>query len=163
MGIETKSKVIGEHTYRVEQFGAKAGGRMLVRLAKMLGVAVGGAVEAGEKLDAVVLGKTITGLTESITEEDYGYLCDAFSEKTRVTGGLYGSKEPKLSDFFDDHFAGNYVELSQWLAFCLEANYGSFLAVVGEEAKGLAQAMQPPQDSAVKEEQSSTPSGSQAT
>jgi len=163
MGIEVKSRVIGEHTYRVEQFGAKKGGRILVRLAKMLGASIGGAIESGDKVDATVIGKTLTSLTDQITEEDYDYLCDNFAAKTRVTGGQYGSNEPKLADFFDSHFAGNYLELGEWLAFCLEANYGSFLAVIGEEAKALAGVRQPPQDSDGEEKLSNAPSESPAT
>jgi len=158
MGIEVKSKVIGKHTYKVEQFGAKAGGRMLVRLAKMLGAAVGETVEASSGLNTAIIGRTIASLTEHISEEDYDYLCDSFAAKTRVTGGEYGSNEPKLVDFFDTHFAGRYLELGEWLTFCLEANYGSFLAVIGEEARALAG--RPPQDSDGKEP-SSAPSESQ--
>lgn len=163
MGIEVKSKDIGKHTYKVEQFGAKAGGRMLVRLAKMLGGAVGGAIEAGDEVDVAAIGKTLTGFAENIAESDYDYLCDAFSAKTRVTGGVYGSKEPLLKDFFDDHFAGNYVELGEWLYFCLEANYGSFLDVVEREIQKLKADGPPPDSDGAEVEESSKPSESQAT
>lgn len=152
MGIETKSKQIGKHTYYVEQFGAKQGGRVLVRVAKMLGTAIGGAVEAGERLDAAVIGKTLSGFTEHLTEADYDYLCDSFSPKTRVSGGDYGEKKPKLADYFDSHFAGEFWEMGQWLAFCFEVNYGSFLAVVLEQTGKLAPKAQALPDSDEVEE-----------
>jgi hypothetical protein len=165
MGIEVKERQIGDYTYKVEQFGAKEGGKVLVRIAKILGVTVGGAVEAGQKLDAAVIGKLLSGFTDSITEADYDWLCDTFANKTRVTGGEYGAKEPKLKDFFDSHFAGDYGDLALWLSFGFEANYGSFLDVVEREIEklmpeeGKAQALP---DSPKKEKPSSTGLSSQA-
>ena len=166
MGIESRKKTIGAHTYTVEQFGAKEGGRVLVRIAKMLGGAVGeaasmaDAASLGGKLD--VIGKVFSNFTDHVSEDDYDYLCDKFSPKTRVTGGDYGEKEPKLSDYFDSHFAGAYWDMAQWLAFAFEVNYGSFLAVMTEQAKKAKTADQPPPDSGPVEKPSSLPSRSQS-
>lgn len=139
--IKTESKEIGTrgYTYTVKQFGAREGGRMLVRLAKMLGKPVGDAVSAGESLDIRVAGSVIGGLAESVTEDEFDRLCTSFAKCSTVHGGdaeqpaqlQYGRKAIPLSDssIFDLHFAGAYVELVGWLMFALEVNFGSFLAV----------------------------------
>ena len=121
--------------------------RMLVRLAKMLGKPVGDAVSAGESLDLRAAGAMISGLADAISEDEFDRLCVAFGARTTVMGGnaaqaaqlQYGPKQVPLKDgdIFDLHFAGQYVELVGWLAFALEVNYGSFLAVANAAKSDL--------------------------
>lgn len=128
---ETKKKKIGdrEYTYHVTQFGAREGGRVLVRLLKMVGGAVGEAVKGeAEHFDMTTVGKMIGNLADTVSEEDFDYLCDTFAKASEVSGGEY--REPVLlttDGVFDLHFAGAYVELGQWLLFAVEVNFGSFL------------------------------------
>jgi len=145
--IKTESKAIGDrgYTYTVQQFGAREGGRMLVRLAKLLGKPVGDAVSAGDVLDIRAAGAVIAGLADAISEDEFDHLCTSFGKRSTVSGGngeqapqlQYGPKTIPLADggIFDLHFAGAYVELVGWLAFALEVNYGSFLTVANA-AKG---------------------------
>lgn len=129
---ETKTKTIGSRgfTYHVVQFGAKEGGRVLVRLLKMVGSAAGGAL-AGDDESAFTLeaiGRVISDLAESVSEADFDYLCDTFAKATSVSGGDFNGPVPLTTEgLFDIHFAGQYAEMASWLAFAIEANYGSFL------------------------------------
>lgn len=133
--IKDETKTIGErgYSYTVQQFGAREGGRMLVRLGKLLGKPVGDAVSAGESLQLETVGRVISGLADSITEQDFDQLVDAFSKRTKVTGGEYGSKTIPLSTegVLDLHFAGAYGELVSWLMFAIEVNYADFLSGLG--------------------------------
>lgn len=128
---ETKSKQIGSrgYTYHVTQFGAKEGGRVLVRLLKMVGAAAGGALsgddESAFSLEAI--GRLLSNLAESVTEDDFDYLCDTFAKATNVSGGDFKGPVSLTTDgLFDLHFAGAYAELGQWLMFAIEVNFGSF-------------------------------------
>lgn len=144
--LKSETKQIGDrgYSYTVEQFGARQGGRVLIRLAKMLGKPIGDAVSAGNELDVQTIGRLLAGLSASVNEADYDYLCDVFLAKTHVSGGDYGARIVPLSTggMFDLHFGGAYAELGEWILFAVEVNYGSFLAVAGGKAKDLGSALQ---------------------
>ena len=118
--MKRESKQIGEYTYAVQQLGSRAGGRLLIRFSKKLG--------QGIKSGATTIDR-IAGAVESLEESDYDYLVDLLAPQTYVSGGGL-AKPVKLVDVFDVHFAGRYLEMGQWLTFCLEVNYGDFLAVL---------------------------------
>jgi len=143
--IKTEKKKLGSrgYTYAVRQFGAKQGGRVLVRLGKLLGKPIGDAVSAAESLDTETIGRLITGLAEALSETEYDFFVDAFAEHTEVSGGEYQDKSIPLGaeGVFDLHFAGAYVELVEWLRFAVEVNYSSFFSGLGSEAKDLAAAL----------------------
>jgi hypothetical protein len=132
MAIESREKQIGDYTYRVTQFGAKQGRGLLVRMIKMAGPALGGALSAlargnkGEFEAAIASGLSqgIYELAERLTEAEFASVTDEMAKLTVVV--LDGDKEPRLSGIFDDHFAGRYDEMLQWVAFVWEVNYGSF-------------------------------------
>lgn len=145
--IKTENKAIGSrgYVYTVTQFGAREGGRMLVRLAKLLGKPIGEAMAGG--IDFKTAGNVVAQLAETLTEDEFDHLCTSFAGRSSVSGGSvedqrfnYGAKQVPLRDsaIFDLHFAGDYVELFQWLAFALEVNYGGFLPVI-QQARSLAQ------------------------
>lgn len=52
--------------------------------------------------------------------------CKAFADHTMLR--KEDGKEPELSDVFEDHFAGNYLDMMEWFAFCVEHNYANFWA-----------------------------------
>ena len=163
--IETKQKQIGPrgYTYHVTQFGAKQGGRVLVRLLKMVGGAAGDAMGGVKDFDLSVIGKMVGNLAETVSEEDYDFLCDTFTPLSSVSGGEYqaASGMPLSSEgVFDLHFAGAYQELGQWLLFCIEVNYGGFLGEGGivQRVKTEAIAHQVSVANKVGESQSMSPS-----
>lgn len=144
---ETKEKQIGTRGFRyhVIQFGAREGGRVLVRLLKMIGGAAGEAMAGGDDaldgFDLSTVGKMIGNLAETLNESDFDYLVDKFSAVTAVSGGEYTAPlQLNTEGVFDLHFAGEYQELGQWLLFCVEVNFGGFLEEGGivQRAKAAA-------------------------
>jgi hypothetical protein len=73
----------------------------------------------------------VANLANTISEEDYDWLCGVFADQTFVS--LPNGKEPQLSQVFDMHFAGNYMAMIQWLWFSLEVNYSGFLDALNVE------------------------------
>lgn len=106
---ETRSKEIAGRTYEVTQLGAVAGQKVFVRVLKVLGPAIGA--------------KDMAALLGGIQESDVQALVDAFIPMTHIAG--VGQLNART---FDDHFAGAYRELFDWLAFCVEVNFGDFLS-----------------------------------
>lgn len=109
--IESKTKTIGNHDYRVTQLGALKGRKVLTRLFKVIGPVVAAAVSGGQNLAHAL---------DGVDEDTVEYLCDAFAARTEVDGVA-------LDKVFEIHFAGNYAEMVKWLAFCVEFNFASFL------------------------------------
>ena len=109
----------------------------MVRLFKAVGPAASAAIDSKGGLDSSSLSTIIGNLAESLSEEDFDYLCQAFASGSAVQNGskLVDLKEQGV---FDLHFAGRYGELLQWLWFCIEANFGSFLGDLGIERAASA-------------------------
>jgi hypothetical protein len=132
---ETKTKAIGDrgYSYNVTQFGARQGGRVLVRLLKIVGGAAGEAMKSGgESFDMATIGKTVSSLASSVNESDFDWLCDTFAPTTSVVGGSFSNPVPLSTEgLFDLHFAGAYAELALWITFAIEVNFGSFLPAGG--------------------------------
>jgi hypothetical protein len=120
MKFKIEKKRIGIHTYYVTQLDALRGRREIVRLAKVIGPAL----SVADKGEEAALAK----LVEALSVDEFDHFCEVLSEQTVVTGGAHGELEPQLSDVFAEHFAGNYLEMVQWLAFALGVNFGSFFA-----------------------------------
>jgi hypothetical protein len=135
VSIETRERTIGEHTYRVTQLGTKRGSAMLVKLVKLLGPGCGsfigglGRAPSGnsgewESALALGLGDALHDLATRLDEAQFAAVCDEFAKQTAVV--LSAELEPRLSDIFDDHFAGKYDVMLRWLRFCMEINFSSF-------------------------------------
>ena len=45
-------------------------------------------------------------------------------------------KMPRLDGVFDEHFAGRYMEMVQWLAFCVQVNFQGFFKGSSSAANG---------------------------
>lgn len=118
--FKVEERKIGDSTYKVSQLGAIKGRSVMLRLTKCLGPALVG-LASRETLKA-----SIPDLLANmdIEEEDLTYFCDSFAEKTFVV--TPDGKMPRLDNVFDLHFAGRYMEMIQWLGFCLEVNYAGF-------------------------------------
>jgi len=125
MARTNKTKLIGSHTYEVTQLGAIEGRKVFARLAQVMGGMVG-ALAVGGKPNPVDAFKSFA---EAMTPEIMDYFCDTFTKVTQVHKD--GNKVLYLKDIFDDHFADNYGEMVEWLTFCLEVNFASFLGGAG--------------------------------
>lgn len=129
-------KTIGDSTYEVTQFGAKKGRSVLLRAFKMLGPAAGAIAEDQSKL-----ANAVDVLARSATEEDLDYLCDECAKCTKlIQVGTFNGTEKEisqpLSESFDSHFRGRYLEMIQWLVFSLQHNFASFLGEMQNVSKG---------------------------
>jgi hypothetical protein len=122
-GFKTETKRIAGHDYKVTQLDAIAGRRAFTRMLKVVGPAFA-------KLDDGA-GEAFTELVDRLGEDDVAHFCDLFAKMTEVSGGDFGERAPQLSDIFGVHFAGRYLEMSQWLIFCFEVNFASFFGGAG--------------------------------
>ena len=137
--ITPKTRLIGKNTYTVTPLSAIPGRRVFVRLAKVLGPAVAkGASVKGDDSQATI--EAFAGLMGALSEDDIDFFCDTFAASTTVR---LNGKEPDLAGIFDLHFAGNYLEMFRWLAFCVEVNFGDFFAGLRRKVETAA-----PQDQA---------------
>lgn len=147
--LEAKRKVIGNIEYEVRQLTVPVGRRLLMKLFKTLGPAVGAALtglpEDGGKdvgigdMKTKALGDAIGVLAETLTEEDFDHVCHVFTDTTQFS--RESGKWLPLKIEQDLHWAGRYMDMMTWLAFCLEVNYADFLG--GQTGlAGFASAMQ---------------------
>lgn len=126
MARTNKSKKIGNHGYEVTQLGGKEGRRVFAKVTQLIGASVAAIAGAGGKPDPV---KAFETFASQVTPDNMDYFCDTFAKLTQVH--YPGGKVLLLSDIFDDHFADNYGEMIEWLTFCLEVNFASFLGGAG--------------------------------
>lgn len=138
----SEERVIGEHTYRVQRLGARAGCTMAVKLAKWLAPSAASGVEGivGARSDAfgsIALGvsDSLRVLVERVSAEE---LASVQLELAKHTTVLMGELEPQLSAIYDEHFAGHYDWLMAWLAFALEVNFRSFFGGTGAALEFVA-------------------------
>lgn len=125
MARTNKTRKIGNNDYEVTQLGAIEGRKVFARLAQLMGGMVG-TLAAGGKPNPV---EAFKSFAEAMTPEVMDYFCDTFTKVTVVHRP--DGKAPFLKDCFDDHFADNYGEMVEWLTFCLEVNFASFLGGAG--------------------------------
>jgi hypothetical protein len=117
----TVKTTIGEFTYTVTKLGATQGQKLLVKLIKSLGPAASG---IGSGTIGEVLAGAVTNLDPALVDE----LTEVFAKQTEVL--TPEGKRPQLSDIYNEHFSGHYDELVDWLVFCVQENFESFLAGV---------------------------------
>ncbi len=129
-------RVIGPYTYKHVLLGAKAGRLMSVRIVKLLGPTLCGFIEGtvggkrgGEASIALGASEAVREMVLRLHKDDIEGIQDELAKLTTVA--LDSEHEPRLSDIFDDHFAGHYDWMLEWTAFVLEANFKSFFAGAG--------------------------------
>lgn len=121
---EAKTFRSAKADYTLTQFGALEGQRVLLRLSKFIGPAIGrAAVGAQGNLElGPFLEELFTGLDDAMVED----LAARFAKYCMFKPT--GEKVLKpLDAHYDDFFAGQYVELMFWFRQCLEANFADFL------------------------------------
>ena len=97
---------IAGHTYRFTQLGAETGDAILFRLGRGLAMS-------------------------DLKPEDFEYVRNVFRGSTKLqiidTKGDGRKTWVPLASCYDDHFAGRYEALAEWLKAAFEMNFGSFL------------------------------------
>lgn len=117
-------KIIGSHTYCVTPLPAGLGMKVLARIAKALGPAIGRVATVNDALGSAV-GLGLSAAIETLDPADLDATCRDFAKYTTVSTAS-GGMVP-LDKCFDLHFAGEYLELAEWLAFCGEVNFAPLL------------------------------------
>jgi hypothetical protein len=120
---------IGGRTYTVQQLGAKDGFSTFVKLTKLIGPSVGalGAGAAGLKEAAQML-------AANLDETQAWGIVELFARHTSFVSDS-GANLPLTGAL--DLFSGKFDQMFEWLEFCLDFNYESFLVSIASR-KGLA-------------------------
>jgi len=143
--MKTEDRTIGGFKYRMTQMGGISGKDIALILLRPFTTLLEGAASgglAGVTKEKLVMSAVTSGsLTKAIallSKEDLAAVCDAFAAQTTV----WVKDGTKLRDFplatiFDDHFAGRYSEMLQWLAWGVSLN-GFFDGVLRHLSAGEA-------------------------
>lgn len=145
MARETKTREIGACRYRVTQLKARAGHRVLERIARTILPALGAAADnlGAEEAQALVgdlakggISDAVSKLVSALEEDSINWLVDAVRESVEYqTPELQAAKPgafvPMGPELWDDHFAGSYLAEFKLIAFVLEVNFEDFFAGLG--------------------------------
>jgi hypothetical protein len=141
MGLESiqpKEKMIGENTYQVRLLPSELGFRSAAKLANLIGPGLKTLQEGGAE--------SVTGffggmLADELLTTRLEFFTNLFKEYTSVR--LKGAPGfVNLSSVYEYHFSGNYLEMFQWLAFCIEVNHASFFTGVGLNTQKLVRLLE---------------------
>lgn len=148
MAKKTEAVVIDGCRYEITQLGAEAGRGLYKKFVTAIGpllreVVSGNALDelqtsikdatgdvpelaeqAGMKALQLIVPLLIRAI-ESLPEPLFEELCQVFSESCEFVSGKATNNNDiqlSLSDHFDDHFAGDYVAMTQWLGHCIRVN-----------------------------------------
>ena len=133
--LPTRSKKIGDCTYKVTLLSAGEGLPINALLLRVLGPAV--ATLAGDippdftsikDLPWQAIARAVNSAIHNLDAQDLRTLVDTFAPKTQVVQP--DGKQPFLHDVFDLHFAGRYALMYRWLAFCVQENFADFLDIL---------------------------------
>lgn len=151
MPRKTETVAIGGFEYRITQLGATTGGQVMFRLGRAFAVIMAGLKDG-------------TFSVESLSPADFDWLVKTMQGTTQVgipdVKGDGSVKFHNLSLLFDDHFAGRYPELIEWLKGALEVNYGPLGAALGSIFRGataLSDSKLPPGSTGSSPDSSSVP------
>ncbi len=124
---KTKDFTIGDGQYRITQLGAKEGRKIWLRLVRALTPALEQLASEPQVSDKTLVG-ALGALLRNIDDETTEALYETFGKTCAVcVVDSKGERWPDLTGpVFDDHFAGNYVAMSQWLGECVLFNFLPF-------------------------------------
>jgi hypothetical protein len=109
MPRKTQEFEIDGHLYQVQQVGAETGDAILFRLGRGLAMS-------------------------DLKPEDFEYVRNVFRGSTKLqivdTKGDGRKTWVPLASCYDDHFAGRYEAVAEWLKAVFELNFGPFVAAV---------------------------------
>lgn len=146
--LRNESTTIDGFTYRVTQFPFKRGQRLLVRLFKLAGPAIGEAIggvnperPTASDIKTQAIGAALAEFAGRLTEADFDFIVSELADYTelQVETPEGGEGWVKLKQQIEFHFAGEYWRMLQWLGFGLQVNYAGFLKGRGGFAGVLAQ------------------------
>src|SRR5574343_1614288 len=107
-----ESREICGTTYHVTQLGARKGAEVLLILKGIL----------------AHHDKGMSAMLDAISSERFFAITDIMSKYTEFDTVVQGKPaRPRLDNVFDEHFAGNYQAMFEWLVFSLEVNFADFM------------------------------------
>jgi len=127
VSIETKTFDVDGVTYRVTQFGAKKGRDVLVSVVKVIGPAIGRATNP-DAAATVDFGAALVEFCMALDATQLDKLCVDFAAQCEFSTDGERFIPLGKQGTFDDHFAGRYLQLTQWLKGCFEVNYAGFFS-----------------------------------
>lgn len=109
MPRKTQETEIDGHKYRIRQLGAETGDAILFRLGRGLAMS-------------------------DLKPEDFEYVRNVFRGSTELeivdTKGDGRKTWVPLASSYDDHFAGRYESVAEWLKAAFELNFGPFVVAI---------------------------------
>ena len=129
---------VGGKDYIFYQFGASEGLKVWLRILKVIGTPIGAlvgkVVNTGTKSDIKELGldRAVELLCSNLDADDTLQLIKDILNQVTFEG-------KRVSEIFDVHFAGSYMQIFNVLYVALEVNYKDFLLGIAEKV-GLQQA-----------------------
>lgn len=144
-GFERKQKTIGGSMFSIVPLDFKRGKEGLMKLLGVIAPAIGAALSGGRGVMAVLgqpnlaamLGDALGQLPAKLDPATLEWFETAFGEKTMAEVGT-----PSITMKLDSEGARSmafeslgYMAFFEWLAFCLEVNYGGFFGAALPLAK----------------------------
>jgi hypothetical protein len=129
MSVQQKTFIIDGVSYTATQLGAKKGRKIWLKLMQIIAPSLR---ELGtlKKLDEKAIASALAAAVENLDDATLEELYLVFGETCTVM--LPTGNTPNLTDVvFDQHFAGNYLAMTQWLWECIVFNFASFLDGTG--------------------------------
>ena len=132
MGIETETRAINGSDWQVTQWPARKSLKLKTRMVKLVGPTAGRLLSGGlsgmdEEMD---ISSAVDALVDRLNPDTFDQLVQDLLSSTRIEG-------KEANQVFDQHFAGNFSELYQGLAFVLEVNYGDFTSRIRDAIGNL--------------------------
>ena len=147
MGKKAKEAKIGGIDYRISHVGAETGDLILFKVGQAVGTAIANIVSADVSEDAMVLG--LFQAIRHVSPADFRATVTALAAATQVgVRDEHGDGRVtfvRLSDVYDEHFTGEYTNLTEWLKEALQHNFADFIGglrkrMAEAKAKGAAKA-----------------------
>jgi hypothetical protein len=115
--------------YRIRQMGAVTGGQVMFRLGRAFAMLAAGLANGTMDL-------------QSLSASDFDWLIKTLILTTEVgiidVNGTGDRKWHKLEHDYDEHFAGRYQQMIQWLKGALEINFGPLQDALGSLFRGAS-------------------------
>lgn len=141
MAKRTEKIQIGSAQYTITQLGAVEGRQLYKKLVTALGPLLRetfSGLKADGDAETLVIGLVLRGL-EDMPLPLFEELCESFSATTLFkTPQMTMALPLNTQGLFDEHFAGDYGGMTNWLMSCLKLNFQSFLGGKGSSAAPAA-------------------------
>lgn len=134
--LKSETREIGGRKLEVTQLGTGQGLKLFFKLGKLVGPSIATLIRQwqGKAISKQVVADAMLELVEKLEWSDFQELVNVCAKSTSqvVTNERGETLRIELSKTIDTiAFAGDYLSLMKWLAFCLELNFASFFVDLG--------------------------------